>query len=105
MEFKIVSAVVDEDSFAVLLKVKDQANHTHTVELLDTSVDEWILDEAWDEMGLDNDPDIEKLSDDAMLYTQLQALAAYLDYRDVATLEWSDEIGGVKLVDCKHMLA
>ena len=83
----IVSIEQDINNKFVELTARDATNHIIKLELDEINVANWILNEAYAEAGLDNDPAVEGYSPDEIHHESMQALFDYLTGKRVAWLE------------------
>ena len=98
IKVNIIDVELDLNNEYVELSVLDATNHRIKIELDEINVSQCILDEAWSDMGLDNDPAVEGWSPDEMHHERMQGLFEYLCGKDMAELELRGI--GVKLYDC-----
>ena len=97
----IVSVSLDINEEFVELTVRDATNHIIKVELDEINVNNWILDEAYAEAGLDDDPAVEGYSVDELHHQRMNALYEYLAGKDTALLGMSGI--GIKLRGCDNI--
>lgn len=97
----IVSVSLDINEKFVELTVRDTTNHLIKLELDEINVNNWILDEAYAEAGLDDDPTVEGYSVDELHHQRMNALYEYLADKDTALLGMSSI--GIKLRDCDNI--
>lgn len=97
----IVDVALEINDLFVELTVKDPTNHMIKIDLDEINVNKWILDEAWSNTGLDNNPAVEGFSPDEMHSQLMHALYDYLVHKDNALLGLSGI--GIKLCSCDNI--